>query len=1201
MNASDPTPPTQADEVRTIHVVGVSDIPNGGTVQVAFAVVGGDNLPDLQANADAARAAFLGTQPPAAPMNVQAYGGSGAAAITWDANTETDISYYSVYRSIDNNPDNAAWNHDINVPYTHYIDYPGVTDEEYFYWVTATNQGTQESAESISDTAYVDPPLAHQGGPDNWGYEWRDSRETDGPAVEWSDITASGIQSTPLNLGDDTFSLVPLPFSFPFYENNYTQVKISSNGYLAFGPEGVADLGGNEDQSGNDLDIPNPAGANNFIAAFWADLNPDPADGGGGTIHYYDDAANNRFIVQYTNVPFFQEPQTAPGKSGKDGASVMPVGKFDTGGGKAGLDISVIDPQDALIQLSPGKVSAQMATDFTFQVQLYDDGAILFQYLAMNGLTDQATVGIENAAGDDGLAAVERDFLVTDNYAIGFKPPGFQGGPWAFTAGAIGITSNSATLVAEVMPDGVETEVFFDYWDMADESNIRAIPQIPILVSGTAIVPVSATLTNLIAGHTYRFQVMAIQAGGDFFPSNQQLFTTPSSENEVLDVVSLPPDAGVIEFPSTNIGIVFDSFTPGGDDVIEVAQITGAPGGTLPPGIELLTTNDIWRIDYFSQGTPNFSLQLTFELGAGGVPLEIKNTADSLKLVRRNSDGTGAWTVAPTTGSSATDSSITFSGVTGFSQFIVGTSSVDKIAPQISGTGASPLPVPAGAPVTVTAMVSDNRGTPVVELIYLPGGGGIADTSIRTMQEGNPGQFSYTIPGSEVRFTGLLVQIKAVDAAGNDSVTAPVSLPVSYGDNTLATNTLQGMYGNGIPAETWRLFSVPSFLDNPSLSANIGFKIGVESGNFTWKVFAYNSSNASYTAPINLSAGAGYWIHQRVTPGLQFSLTAGKTKDLEGLDIELAPGWNLIGNPFPFSFPVQFNDSLFSGPITYDGSGWSANRGTMVPWGGYAVYNRSVTAETLTLRAIPGTLLLAKNIEPEELDGWLMHLAVRGERYTDVANAIGRIQGASEQLDRFDAPEPPFIDGYITLVMERPEWGGNLTALSSDIRSWEETDGTWDLQLRTKNSTGPIALTTQLEGDLPAGNKVVLMDLQQRAVYDLTAGEVPAAITGYSERYPYYLKVMAGSAEYVDQAVDEVLAQLPVDFALAQNYPNPFNPTTRLQYSLIRPAPVSLKIYNLLGQEITTLYEGWQDLGRFEVVWDGRDRYGNGVAAGSDV
>ncbi|MCH8837992.1 MAG: hypothetical protein IIA60_09375, partial [Candidatus Marinimicrobia bacterium] len=58
--AGTPTVPT---DMRSIHVVGAGDIPNGGTVQVAFAVLGGNDLADLQANADAAQAAFDATPP----------------------------------------------------------------------------------------------------------------------------------------------------------------------------------------------------------------------------------------------------------------------------------------------------------------------------------------------------------------------------------------------------------------------------------------------------------------------------------------------------------------------------------------------------------------------------------------------------------------------------------------------------------------------------------------------------------------------------------------------------------------------------------------------------------------------------------------------------------------------------------------------------------------------------------------------------------------------------------------------------------------------------------------------------------------------------------------------------------------------------------------------------------------------------------
>ena len=46
----------------------------------------------------------------------------------------------------------------------------------------------------------------------------------------------------------------------------------------------------------------------------------------------------------------------------------------------------------------------------------------------------------------------------------------------------------------------------------------------------------------------------------------------------------------------------------------------------------------------------------------------------------------------------------------------------------------------------------------------------------------------------------------------------------------------------------------------------------------------------------------------------------------------------------------------------------------------------------------------------------------------------------------------------------------------------------------------------------------------------------------------------------------------PGSFHLYQNYPNPFNPTTNIQFDLIRDASVSLKIFNVLGQEVASIY-----------------------------
>ncbi len=76
--------------------------------------------------------------------------------------------------------------------------------------------------------------------------------------------------------------------------------------------------------------------------------------------------------------------------------------------------------------------------------------------------------------------------------------------------------------------------------------------------------------------------------------------------------------------------------------------------------------------------------------------------------------------------------------------------------------------------------------------------------------------------------------------------------------------------------------------------------------------------------------------------------------------------------------------------------------------------------------------------------------------------------------------------------------------------------------------------------------------------------------------------------------VKERTGAVPSKYDLAQNYPNPFNPTTQIEYSVPARGYVTLKVYNVLGQEVATLYSGLQQPGNYTATFDG-SKFSSGV------
>jgi len=63
--------------------------------------------------------------------------------------------------------------------------------------------------------------------------------------------------------------------------------------------------------------------------------------------------------------------------------------------------------------------------------------------------------------------------------------------------------------------------------------------------------------------------------------------------------------------------------------------------------------------------------------------------------------------------------------------------------------------------------------------------------------------------------------------------------------------------------------------------------------------------------------------------------------------------------------------------------------------------------------------------------------------------------------------------------------------------------------------------------------------------------------------------------------------RIPKVFALNQNYPNPFNPSTTIRFSLPKSESVTLKVYNILGEEIRTVVNSRLEAGDYTWAFDG--------------
>ena len=213
----------------------------------------------------------------------------------------------------------------------------------------------------------------------------------------------------------------------------------------------------------------------------------------------------------------------------------------------------------------------------------------------------------------------------------------------------------------------------------------------------------------------------------------------------------------------------------------------------------------------------------------------------------------------------------------------------------------------------------------------------------------------------------------------------------------------------------------------------------------------------------------------------------------------------------------------------------------------------------------------------------------------------------NRQQDMLPNPYPPFGEGNIAF-MDSTDGSGNKVFPSMNIDSTrmysvdpgfvvpatnEDTlkifmENKWDDNADIDWSFEPNAGLNQV-WPLPEDLSYTNTELQSAAMGGFPLGDLnwfPEQLAAWEAQREQEWETIQALMLGDEGTSSEGEAGLPSGFTLGQNYPNPFNPSTQISYSVPQAGEISLKVYNALGQEVATLFQGRSQPGTHTVTFE---------------
>ncbi|MCP4568802.1 MAG: T9SS type A sorting domain-containing protein [FCB group bacterium] len=311
-------------------------------------------------------------------------------------------------------------------------------------------------------------------------------------------------------------------------------------------------------------------------------------------------------------------------------------------------------------------------------------------------------------------------------------------------------------------------------------------------------------------------------------------------------------------------------------------------------------------------------------------------------------------------------------------------------------------------------------------------------------------------------------------------------------------------------------------------------------------------------------------------------------------------GWNLVASPF--AFDISINECVCASMSDVDviewktdGSGYQPTT-IIKPHTGYWIWSESDDAvlylPSTTTTGTPGNDLAPSSGSAND---WQVDLKLSSEGIRDDFISFGAKPEARNKIDNYDFHKPPPLGQYLALSFLGTDEMNQATELACDFR--EPSDSGWRYDFIVRGNTGePCTISIKESSAIPAEFWIILHDPETDRYYDLKQAH-SLVLPRIPDEQGIQYSIFVAESRLLPVAEDAVV-EMPRVHELSQNYPNPFNASTVIFFSLPFPDDVRIEIFNILGQKVSSLQNGYLPAGNHTVAWDGRDEFGARVGSG---